>query len=103
MSRLVTDLLLLGEAQASEFLLRAELSLDSLVAEIVEQARAQADDRQVGLGALEAVSIFGDRDRLKQQLWNLAGNAPRYTSPRGRIELPPRSHGIWAEVAVADY
>jgi two-component system, OmpR family, sensor kinase len=102
MRRLVNDLLLLGQAEAGEFLQRAPVELDGLLAEVAEQARAQADERSVELGPLEPLTTVGDRDRLKQLLWNLVENALRYTPPSGTIRLSLGREDGWAELAVVD-
>ena len=102
MSRLVTDLLLLGQAEAGEFLQCAPLALERLLAEVAEQARAQADGRHVELGPLEPVAVVGDRDRLKQLLWNLAENALRHTPAGSSLRLSLHREGPWAELVVAD-
>jgi heavy metal sensor kinase len=102
MSRLVTDLLLLGQVEAGELLERSPFPLDQLVIEVAGQAKDQADGRSVELTPPETITISGDRDRLKQLLWNLAENALRYTPVGGTIRLSVRREAGCAEVAVAD-
>jgi signal transduction histidine kinase len=102
MSRLVSDLLLLGQAEAADFLQRAPFALEQLVVEVGEQASAQADRRVVTVNAAERLEVLGDRDRLKQLLWNLLDNALRYTPEGGVIALTARRSGAWVELLVAD-
>jgi signal transduction histidine kinase len=46
--------------------------------------------------------VWGDRDRMKQLLWNLVENAIRYTPAGGTVTLSLRRHGNIAEVSVTD-
>ena len=102
MSRLVSDLLLLGQAEAADFLQRAPFPLDQLVAEVGDQASALADGRTLTVSAGEPLLLSGDRDRIKQLLWNLVDNALRYTPRGGAIALSARREDDWAELIVAD-
>ena len=102
MSRLVSDLLLLGQAEARDLLVEGTVALDELLVAVVEQARIQAGQRRVLLERLEPLSVEGDRDRLRQVLWNLVENALRYTGPEGLIRLALRRDGPSAELSVSD-
>src|SRR3712207_6041816 len=87
MGRLVGDLLLLARADAGEAaVLRLEpVDVSDLAVEVVDQARAAAGTRRVGVDAPGECLVLGDRDRLKQLLANLVENALRYTPARGSI------------------
>jgi signal transduction histidine kinase len=102
MSRLVNDLLLLGQVEAGELLQRGPVAVDQLLSEVAEQVRVQADQRRVELLRSEPTTIVADRDRLKQLLWNLVENAVRYTPPGGLIRLGMRREPDWVELTVAD-
>ena len=102
MSRLIADLLLLGQGESDDFLQRRGLALDELVGEVAEQARVLANRRLVLVDSLEPAIVMGDRDRLKQLLWNLVENALRYTEADGTIRLSLREKAGWAELLVAD-
>jgi heavy metal sensor kinase len=102
MSRLVNDLLLLGQVEAGELLHRGPVAVDQLLSEVTEQATVQADQRRVELMPVQPTTIVADRDRLKQLLWNLVENAVRYTPPGGTIRLAMRRDGDCLELAVTD-
>jgi heavy metal sensor kinase len=102
MSRLVTDLLLLGQTESDNFLQRGPLDLAAVLREIAEQARAQGDGRPIELPEPEPVVVLADADRVRQMLWNLVENALRYTPAGSPIRLSLRKDGGWAEVEVAD-
>lgn len=102
MSRLVNDLLLLAQEDAAEFLNRQPVRLDTLVGEIVEQARALAADQRIEIADLEPLVVAVDPDRLRQALWNLLDNALRYGGAGCQIRILARGEGEVAQIAVAD-
>lgn len=102
MGRLIGDLLLLGQAESSELLRRAPLAIADLVLEVAEQARIQATDRTIEVAPLQPVVLNGDRDRLKQVVWNLVENALRYTPPGGAIRLSVVQEADQVVIAVSD-
>lgn len=90
MSRLVNDLLLLARADNGELKLNLEeIDLDIIVGEAYREARILAKDRDLKVTVLdfEPVRIKGDGDRLKQLLFNLIGNAIKFTPDGGQILL----------------
>ncbi len=102
MRRLVSDLLLLAQADAGLQLHRQPVEMDTLLLEIYRQAQVMAGDVTVRLGAEDQAVVLGDADRLKQLLLNLVVNALKYTPAGGEVTLTlKRSHG-WVQVTVAD-
>jgi signal transduction histidine kinase len=64
------------------------LQLDVVVADCLEALRPQAEAAGIALVAhLAPARVRGDAVRLAQVVHNLVGNALRYTSPKGRIEV----------------
>ena len=102
MGRLIGDLLLLGQAESSELLRRTPLAIADLILEVAEQARVQATDRTIEVEPLRPVMLNGDRDRLKQVVWNLVENALRYTPPGGAIRLSAVQEADQIVIAVSD-
>ncbi|KAF0173337.1 MAG: integral membrane sensor signal transduction histidine kinase [Limisphaerales bacterium] len=74
-----------GEAQAES----VPFDLGQLAATTAEQMSLLAEDKQVSLNCLapRAVSVEGDRARLKQVVVNLLDNAVKYTPPGGSVTL----------------
>ncbi len=89
LTRLVGDLLLLAQAESRRLPLDMKpLQLDKLLLEVFHQMRTLAGNRmQVHIHEIDQVEVFGDRDRLKQVLLNLGGNAIQYTPSGGEVNL----------------
>ncbi len=102
MRRLVSDLLLLAQADAGLQLHRQPVELDTLLLEVYRQAQVMADGVTVRLGAEDQAVVLGDADRLKQLLLNLVVNALNYTPAGGAVTLTLRRSNGWVQVVVAD-
>lgn len=87
LTRMVGDLLLLAQAESGKIPLANEMvELDTLLLEALNQMKVLARDRvQLNLGNIDQVLVCGDRDRLKQVIVNLIGNAINYTPKGGEI------------------
>jgi heavy metal sensor kinase len=104
LTRLVGDLLLLSQAESGKLPLDIRLvELDTLVLEAMQQMRVLTRDRiQLKLGEIDQVLVCGDRDRLKQVLVNLIGNALNYTPTGGEVIVGVGKSGNKAELTVTD-
>ena len=65
------------------------LDLSELVREVVGRYSARADHKGVDLGAdaADGIAVTGDRHQLDVLLDNLVGNAIRYTSTGGQVDV----------------
>lgn len=102
MTRLVADLLLLGQADDGQALERKPLDLTPIVAKAVERAHRLFPDHEIKLIAALAVPMLGDADRLEQAVWNLIENAARYSPADGHILVRVSQADNFAEVTVSD-
>lgn len=105
MSRMVDDLLLLARADYGGLTLDLHpLDLDTTISEVYQQARilAQASGLTVSMAFFEPVRINGNADRIKQLVFNLVGNAIKYTAEGGEISLGLRAEEDRAIIQVKD-
>ena len=104
LTRLVGDLLLLAQAEAGKIQLnRSIVELDTLVLEVLSEMRVLARDKlTLRLGDIDQVLVCGDRDRLKQVLVNLVGNAIQYTPARGEVLVGLGKENNQARLTVSD-
>jgi two-component system OmpR family sensor kinase len=94
MSEMISDLLLLAQADSGALQLQWEpVELDTLLLDVYRQTRRLADhykgpgELEVHLGSEDQAIVQGDRDKLRQVLLNLAENAVKYTPNGGVITL----------------
>ncbi len=89
LTRLVGDLLLLAQAESGKLPLDLRLvELDTLLLEVMQQMRILAGEKvKLHLSEIDQVLVCGDRDRLKQVLVNLIGNAIEYTPSGGKVTV----------------
>src|SRR3984885_583273 len=89
-SRLVDDLLVLAQAERTDFLRTEPIDLEPFVTDLWDGVSLTAD-RRFELGAMPNGTLDADPDRIAQALRNLARNAIEHTDdPDGlvRLEVP---------------
>ncbi|MEM7130862.1 MAG: HAMP domain-containing sensor histidine kinase [Chloroflexota bacterium] len=109
MGRMISDLLLLAQADSGGLKLNEEIvEMDTLLLDIYRQTRRianrtkGADGLLVRIGSEDQALVKGDRDRLRQLLLNLAENAVKYTPIGGTITLSlTKSEGL-VQVQIQD-
>ena len=103
-TKMVDELLLIARGENQQLALaRAPFDFTALVAEVKEIAEAMAMGRDlaVQVAPSDPVWAWGDADRTRHVLLNLASNAVRYTA-RGSVTFAVHSNGTMAGVSVAD-
>jgi signal transduction histidine kinase len=99
--RLVNDLLLLARADAGRSLAKELLEIQPVLEETIRQAHQLAAKRQINLDISPGISIFGDRDALKQVLLILLDNALKHSD--SDIDVKAVQNGGQVEVHVQDH
>ncbi len=106
LSKIVDGLTLLTKADAGLISLKLEpVQLDELVRDAFADAQilAKPFKVQVSLSACEAITIPGDRHRLRQLLLNLTDNAAKYNEPGGTMEIDlRRSNTTTAQLGITN-
>jgi len=101
-ARLVSDLLLLAQADAGQKLEQQPLEMATLLLDVYQQAKVGSDGVGLVLGHEDQGLVMGDPDRLKEVLFILVDNALRYTPTGGRVTLSLYYNPPWVQVSVAD-
>lgn len=107
MERLIRDLLEIRRADAGRLALEPErLPLGPVVAGAVELLRPLAAAKRVTfvdqISDPELPAVHADRDRVRQVLSNILGNAVRHSPPDGRVLLRGSVEGTLVQVEVHD-
>jgi two-component system OmpR family sensor kinase len=104
LTRLVGDLLLLAQAESGKLPLDKRLvELDTLLLEVMQQVRVLARDHlQLKLGEIDQILVCGDKDRLKQVMVNLIGNAISYTPAGGEVIVGVSKSENLARLTISD-
>jgi heavy metal sensor kinase len=105
LTRIVDGLTLLAKADAGQVALKVEpLQFDELVRDNFADAQILAEPHgiQVELTGCEAITLPGDRHRLRQLLLNLTDNAVKYNEPQGHITMSLQRAGNLAQFTIAN-
>jgi len=102
MTRLVSDLLLLSQADAGMLLKMKSLDLDGVILDVLHQVQAIRNGVNLKLGQADPARVIGDEDRLKQLLINLMENAIKHTPTSGCVTLSVKQIEQEVKVTVSD-
>jgi two-component system, OmpR family, sensor kinase len=103
MGVLVEDLLTLARLDEVADAPHAELDLAALVRDAVDDGRASAPGRDIGVDVDEPALVVGDRDQLRQVLGNLLRNAFVHTPAGTPIEVTLRKLDGEVRLEVRDH
>jgi len=104
-ARLIEDLLDVSRLTSTPIELDVEpIELEELLQSVVNSVRPSASRGQltVRLDRPPAVSLMGDRRRLEQVLFNVLGNAIKFTAAGGEIAIGATSSDDAVEIRVRD-
>ena len=107
---LVNDVLDLAKLESSDIDLEpAPMDIEHLLQSVCELLSPRAREKGLEIAwasELAGAQIFADEGRLRQILFNLAGNAVKYTEHGGAVLEARQSHGgdnhIWLRLSVRD-
>lgn len=103
---LIDDLLDLARgANGEDRIERTTVDLNDLAAAALDVVRPAAGDKGIELDCQPSASpalVQGDRAQLQRVIWNLLGNAVKFTPPGGRVSLNVRADGPDVGVSVSD-
>jgi two-component system sensor histidine kinase SenX3 len=105
LGRLVTELLELSRVQGAEPLPeRTPVSVDWLVAEVLDRARTGAAAKQIEIAVAgqEGLTVYGSGNQLATALTNLVGNAVAYSPENSEVVIACRAEDDHVEIAVTD-
>ena len=104
LSRLTQGLLDIARLNFSkERFERDRVDMQKLIHDARDDCSLLAEDKGISLSSSsEAITILGDRDKLKEVLLNLLSNALKHTSSGGSVVVSGRSGENEAEIMVKD-
>jgi len=104
LNRLVGGLLLLAQAESGKLpLALSPLELDTLLLEVFQEMNVLAGEKvKLHLTEIDQLQISADRDRIKQVLVNLIGNAIQYTPQGGDIYVSLNKSAGQARIIIRD-
>jgi PAS domain S-box-containing protein len=103
LARIVDDMLDVSRIQSGRLpMVREALDLGETVDGVVDTIKQLIDQRQIVVDKPSVPRlVWGDRDRLKQVLWNLVDNANKYSGPNSSITVTVSSDEEREMVVVA--
>ncbi|GEM44485.1 PAS domain S-box protein [Deinococcus cellulosilyticus] len=102
LGRLVNDMLQLARGDSGLAFKEEEVDLHRVLHSAFRDAERFSEDHHLELGKVENVTLYGDRDRLKQLLLILLENAVKYTPAGGTIRGTLVCSDSRAEVRISD-
>lgn len=83
-------------------LIKNNFDMSELMEELVRDTRMLTDKHEIESSIEPGITVYGDRDRIKQALRIFVDNAIKYTEPGGKIILRLNKENGYAVVTVKD-
>ena len=103
---LISDFLDLDQIEEGQLKLEPEpLDLREIVEEVTQVMQINANSRETDLNTSlpkTPLSLWADRDKLYRVVYNLIGNAIKYTPRQGRVEVKAKQDGDQIVLHVVD-
>lgn len=103
---MVNELLDIARIESGKVSMKKEQAeLKNIVSGAVELLSIQAKEKEIDLGFTvpeDANSVFADQEQIKRVLINIAGNAIKFTPPKGKITIESRKTDGAVQVDVKD-
>lgn len=100
--RMAENLLLSFQLESGPALVAKEVKLKELLDEVVGDTWVLARGLELSVVAPRDVTVYGDRDLLKQMVLNIVDNAIKFTPKGGQVELTLTGENGWAVLGVSD-
>jgi len=104
-TKIINDLLDLSRARTGKLRLNlSDVNLAELIRSLGDAAAGDFDKKALALSVIspEVVMCVCDRVRAEQLIWNLIGNAIKFTPEGGSITVALQSDETFAKIAVSD-
>jgi signal transduction histidine kinase len=102
MRRLVSDLLLLAQADAGRTTSRGPVDLAEIASSAVDEVRPVANGHPLAANIEHPLPVDGNADDLHRLVVNLLDNAIRHTPPGAKVELEAKRSNGDLELSVSD-
>lgn len=104
MTNMINGFLNVSRLDAGKMVLnRADFSLKMLFAELQEEVLHTIQSHRIVFEALEDVVVYADREKISQVIYNLVGNAVKYSPAGSHIDLRYKIvDSAWLQILVSD-
>jgi heavy metal sensor kinase len=106
LTRIVSDLLMLAEAEAGrQVLIKEPVDVPMLLRDVIGHLRSLVSDRQVTISLQCIPELWIDADKLwlRRAVINLVENAVKYSKEGGKVEVNAGIEGKAARITIRDY